>query len=85
MQAENQYFGGSTRRSSQGRSGRLFALNVERNKMFRHGEYHRPANMVHVGDYGKDNVIQGTGKWKNRYSNFGIEASDNLSRESYLW
>ena len=85
MQAENQYFGRSTRRSSQGRSGRLFAPNVEKNKMFQHGEYHGPANVVHVGDYGKDNLIQEMGKQKNKYTNIGIEVSDNLSHDFYLW
>ena len=61
VQAEDKNFGGSTRRNSQGRSGWLFALNIERNKMFQHEEYHRPANVVHVGDYGKNSMIQGTG------------------------
>ena len=81
MQAQNQYFGGSTRRSSQGRSEQLFALNVEKNKMFWHGEYHRPANAVHVGDYGKDNLIQEMGKWKKKSTNIRIEVSDNLNNE----
>ena len=49
--------------------------------MFWHGAYHRPANAVHVGDYGKDNLIQGMGKQKNKYTNIGIEVSDNLSHE----
>ena len=84
-QSENQCFGESTRRSSQDRSGRLFALNVERNKMFRHGEYHGPASVVHAGGYGKDNMIQGTGKWKNKYTNIGIEVRDNLNHEFQLW
>jgi hypothetical protein len=64
MQAENQYFGQSTRRSSQGISGWLFALNVEKNKMFCHGEYHRPANAVHVGDYEKGKPESEMRKWK---------------------
>ena len=80
-QAENQYFGESTRRSSQGRLEQLFALNVERNKMFQDGENHGPASVVHVGGYGKDNMIQGTGKWKNKYTNIRIEVRDNLNHE----
>ena len=85
-QAGNEYFRESTRRSSQGRSERLFALNVEKNKMFQHGDYHGPANAVHVGDYGKDNLIQGMGsKWKKKYTNIGIKVSDKLRHESCLW
>ena len=85
MQAQNQCFGESTRRSSQGRPEWLFALNVEKNKRFWHGEYHRPANADNVGHYGKNNLIQWMGKWKKKYTNIGIEVSDNLSHECYLW